>query len=60
MVGAEGQANSRHRRRAEGEEKPAIRVGYGKPASHRRGRNEHLHQVSANGIEYVRGNFPKG
>ncbi|MFB7110646.1 hypothetical protein [Streptomyces sp. NPDC056190] len=38
----------------------AIRVGYGKPASHRRGRNEHLHQVSASGIEYVRGNFPNG
>lgn len=52
MVGTEGQANSRRRRRAEGEEKPAIWVGYGKPAKLFRTRKGLTRQELADAVGY--------
>ncbi|MEU7383416.1 helix-turn-helix transcriptional regulator [Streptomyces sp. NPDC042207] len=52
MVGTEGQANSRRRRRAEGEEKPAIWVGYGKLAKLFRTRKGFTRQELADAVGY--------
>ncbi|WP_281154825.1 helix-turn-helix transcriptional regulator [Streptomyces sp. HYC2] len=52
MVGTEGQANSRRRRRAEGEDKPAIWVGYGKLAKLFRTRKGLTQQELADAVGY--------